>query len=92
MPEQWVLKENVHCADWVTKCLLKVKGMKGAIAKAVWNCCLIRRYVMLKQFENPANPFIEKQQGLKFGDGFGKVDAVVAGVGTGGSIDGISRD
>jgi len=70
------------------------KGMRGAIEKAqeIVNSNPAR-YFMPQQFENPANPAIhEHTTGPEiWNDTDGTVDAIVAGVGTGGTITGISR-
>lgn len=70
------------------------KGMKGAIEKAAEiaasDCAT---YFMPQQFNNPANPAIhEKTTGPEiWNDTDGAIDVLVAGVGTGGTITGISR-
>lgn len=70
------------------------KGMKGAVDKAQEIAeSDAARYFMPQQFDNPANPAIhEKTTGPEiWQDTDGEVDVVVAGVGTGGTITGISR-
>ncbi len=69
-------------------------GMKGAIAKAEELAMRDpNRYVLLQQFKNPANPAIHEQTtGPEiWNDLDGNLDALVCGVGTGGTITGISR-
>jgi len=69
------------------------KGMKGAIAKAGEIVSKTDGAVMPQQFENPANPEIHRQTTAQeiWSDCDGKVDAVVAGVGTGGTITGVAE-
>lgn len=70
------------------------KGMKGAVAKVQELMdANPGKYVAMHQFDNPANPDIhEKTTGPEIWDATdGKVDAFIAGVGTGGTITGTSR-
>ncbi|OHC23842.1 MAG: cysteine synthase A [Pseudomonadales bacterium RIFCSPHIGHO2_02_FULL_60_43] len=70
------------------------KGMKGAIEKAAEIAASdSATYFMPQQFNNPANPAIhEKTTGPEiWNDTDGAIDVLVAGVGTGGTITGISR-
>jgi len=69
------------------------KGMKGAIARAAEIVSEIDGAFMPQQFENPANPAIHRLTTAEeiWRDTDGQVDALVAGVGTGGTISGTAE-
>jgi cysteine synthase A len=69
------------------------KGMRGAVAKAEELVVTIPGAVIPQQFDNPANPEIHRKTTAEeiWNDTKGEVDAVVAGVGTGGTITGVGQ-
>lgn len=69
------------------------KGMTGAIEKAKELQTQIPNSIIAGQFENPANPQIHYQTTAReiWNDTDGKVDMIVAGVGTGGTLSGIAK-
>jgi len=69
------------------------KGMKGAIARAQELLKEIPGAVIPQQFENPANPDIHRRTTAEeiWNDTEGKVDIVISGVGTGGTITGVGQ-
>ncbi|HXQ15397.1 MAG TPA: cysteine synthase A, partial [Caulobacteraceae bacterium] len=69
------------------------RGMAGAVARARELLGEIKGAVMPQQFENPANPLIHRVSTAEeiWNDTAGAVDAVVSGVGTGGTITGVGQ-
>lgn len=69
------------------------EGMKGAIAKATEIAGEISDSFMPQQFENPANPEVHRMTTAEeiWRDTDGRIDILVAGVGTGGTLTGISE-
>jgi cysteine synthase A len=69
------------------------KGMRGAIARAQEIVAATPGAVMPQQFENPANPDIHRRTTAEeiWNDTNGKVDIVISGVGTGGTITGVGQ-
>ena len=70
-----------------------VQGMKGAVARAEALTHQIPHAFMLQQFANPANPKIHRETTAEelWADTDGKIDILIAGVGTGGTITGVAE-
>lgn len=95
MPETMSKERRMLLKAYGAKLILTPgsEGMAGAIKKAEELVASDKRYFMPQQFNNPANPEIHRRTTAEeiWRDTDGKVDILVAGVGTGGTITGVSE-
>lgn len=96
MPDSMSKERRAMLAAYGAKLELTpgVEGMSGAIKRAQQIAATVPNTYMLQQFNNPANPEIHRKTTAIeiWEDTDGKVDYIVAGVGTGGTITGIAEE
>jgi cysteine synthase A len=95
MPETMSLERRKLLKVFGAKLILTpgAEGMPGAIRKAEVLASEHKNYLLLQQFNNPANPAIHRRTTAEeiWADTDGKVDILVSGVGTGGTITGVAE-
>jgi cysteine synthase A len=95
MPETMSPERRVVLRAFGAKLVLTEgsKGMRGAIEKANQLAAQIPNSFILQQFQNPANPEAHRKTTAEeiWRDTDGKVDALISGVGTGGTITGVAQ-
>ena len=95
MPDTMSVERRITLRAFGAKLVLTegAKRMQGAIDKANEICAELPDAFMPQQFRNPANPEVHRKTTAEelWKDTDGKIDALVAGVGTGGTITGVSQ-